>query len=112
MFTRDWMISAAAALLALAPMAAFGEGRFKSYDFSFKGEVTDVITEDLSGDGIDDLIMVRVDKKSVPVSVPLASNSVWAWKPQAPRNAAEISNKSVLFIFLYSAETPIIHFRA
>lgn len=41
-------------------------GRFQRFDFKLKGEITDVITEDLDGDGLDEALAVHVDKATDP----------------------------------------------
>jgi hypothetical protein len=41
-------------------------GRFQRFDFKLKGEVTDVITEDLDGDGLDEALAVHVDRSTDP----------------------------------------------
>ncbi|HUT53401.1 MAG TPA: VCBS repeat-containing protein [bacterium] len=41
-------------------------GRFQRFDFKLKGEITDVITEDLDGDGLDEALAVHVDQSTDP----------------------------------------------
>jgi len=50
----------------LASSAALGEGRFERFDFTLRGEVTDVIIEDLNEDGFSEAIVIHIDAKSDP----------------------------------------------
>jgi hypothetical protein len=61
-----------AALLFGLPVIAGAEGRFKRFDFKLKGQVTDVITEDINGDGLRDAVAVHVDLDQDPPARRLA----------------------------------------
>ena len=50
----------------LFPFFARGQGRFTEYDFSVKGDINDVITEDLNGDGLKELIAIHTDTSTTP----------------------------------------------
>lgn len=57
-----------AIVFSLLPGALLAEGRFKGYDFELEGEVTDVINEDVNGDGLLDILIVHINKNTDPPS--------------------------------------------
>ncbi len=48
------------------PAASEQEGRFERTSFELKGQVMDVITDDLDGDGLLDLVAIHVDESKAP----------------------------------------------
>lgn len=53
-------------LFLFLPGLAAAEGRFERFDFKLDGEITDLITEDLNGDGLPEAIAVHVDANLDP----------------------------------------------
>lgn len=64
MNARKFTILAAAILLL--PLAALAEGRFKGFEFTVEGTVSDMIAEDLNNDGLDDIVILHINKNTRP----------------------------------------------
>ncbi|MFO8056852.1 MAG: FG-GAP and VCBS repeat-containing protein [bacterium] len=54
------------AMMLAAVSVAGNSGRFQRYDFEVKGNVTDLITEDLDGDSLVDIIAIHTDSSTDP----------------------------------------------
>jgi hypothetical protein len=56
----------------LSPLTAGADGRFEKFDLKLRGNVTEVINEDLDGDGLLDVLAVNIDRSAEPPARRLA----------------------------------------
>lgn len=73
--------------LFFLPLLLRGQGRFQRFDFSFRGAITDIITEDLDNDKLKDLIIIHIDKSADPPGRFLTII------PQVPKRGFDKKNK-------------------
>lgn len=74
-------------LASLTPSALRSQERFKRFDFSVKGVITDIIAEDLDGDKVVDLGVIHIDKSAEP---PGRYLTIF---PQIPKQGFDKKNK-------------------
>jgi hypothetical protein len=53
-------------IILLVPLILRAEGRFKNFSFKLKGEITNIITEDMNEDGLIEVILIHRDSSTDP----------------------------------------------
>ncbi len=53
-------------IILSVPLILQAEGRFKNFSFKLKGEITNIITEDLNDDGLVEVILIHRDESTDP----------------------------------------------